>query len=80
MRTPLEDEMIKHIDALMQLTGLDKSESATIKFMHILGEAVVVANEATKRSQRKGLSFDCRWVIVERLLNWKQRYGIAAKD
>jgi hypothetical protein len=63
---------VEHLDALIELAGLDKSESATATFVEFLDEAVIKARQAISESHGQGLSYDCRWIIAETLL---QRTG-----
>ena len=60
---------VDHIDALIALAGLDKSESSTATFVEILDCAVIKARQAYVASEESGLGFDCRWIIAETLLS-----------
>ena len=64
----LRDLAITHIDALIKLAGLDKSESATEMFIFLLGEAVIKADEELEKSHDEGLCLDCRGIVVDALL------------
>lgn len=67
MKTRLE-EVVEHLAALIELAGLDKSESATEQFAEILADAAAKAIEATNESHEEGLCLDCRWTIAETIL------------
>jgi len=69
----IKDDIVKHLDALIELAGLDKSESATEAFVELLDQAVINAEEEIRKSHDEGLSLDCRWVLAETLMQ-----GIAA--
>jgi hypothetical protein len=76
-----KDEILMHVDALIKLAGLNNSESATAIFIDLLDEAVVQAGRELTRSYEQGLGLDCRWIIVEKILESKVReQKIAAKD
>ena len=64
----LDKKVVEHLDALMELAGLDKSESATFAFVELLHEAAIAARKEVLKAQQKGLGFDCRWIIAETLL------------
>ena len=65
--------IVEHLTALIELVGLDKSESATEAFVELLDQAVINAQEEIRKSHDEGLSLDCRWIIAETLMQ-----GIAA--
>jgi hypothetical protein len=62
-----EKQIVTHLDALIELAGLDQSDSATEEFVEFLSEAVTEARKAIKQSRTEGLCLDCRWIIVETL-------------
>lgn len=67
------DKALPHIDALMQIAGLDRSEGATAMFVEMLDTAVIMAREAWREStEKQGLSLDCRFIIAETLANWNE--------
>lgn len=63
--TELEKEVVEHIDELIRLAGLDRSESATEEFILLLDPAIEKAKKEMARSYHQGLCFDCRWSLVE---------------
>lgn len=72
MIDPEIKKALEHIDALIELAGLDKSESATETFINLLDEAVITAREEVERSFQQGLCFDCRWIVAETLVQFKK--------